>query len=462
MHLALVLLLALSPAHAKKRKGPPPPSLEESAAELLGRALADDAAYTDLVELCDDIGHRLSGSPELDRAIAWAVAKMQAHGLDNVRTEPVEVPKWVRGEQTATLRGEPDRPLHILTLGGSVGTPAEGVEAEVAVVSTFEELDATDVSGKIVLFNAPFVSYGETVGFRTRGPAEASARGAVAALVRSIGPDSLDTPHTGVTRYGEAEPIPAAAITLEGAELLARLAARGKAPRVHLVLGARSEGEVRSANVIGEIPGREKPDEVVLLGCHLDSWDVGQGAQDDGGGCMMALHAARLIGTHREPPRRTVRVVFFTNEENGLAGGRAYAAAHADELHVAAFESDSGTGAPAGLRVDIRDEQARGPALTSLAAHTAGLEAIHASGLREGYGGADIGPLAELGVPCFGIDHDTTEYFRIHHTEADTIDKVDRTALRWGVATMTWWAWTLAEREVPVIPFSSLRGTQAE
>ncbi|TNE90178.1 MAG: peptidase M28 family protein [Deltaproteobacteria bacterium] len=428
----------------------------------MGRALADDRALEDLVELCDDIGHRLSGSPELDRAIAWAQDKMREHGLKNVRAEPVDVPRWVRGHERATLLGDPDRPLHILTLGRSVGTP-EPVEAEVVVVRTFEELEAADVTGKIVLYDAPFVTYGETVAYRSKGPSRAAEKGAVGALVRSVGPDSMDTPHTGATRFADGvTPIPAAAITIEGAELLARLAERGKQPRVRLDLGAKSEGTVSSANVIGEIPGREKPEEIVVLGCHLDSWDVGQGAQDDGGGCMMALHAARLIGTHRQAPRRTVRVVFYTNEENGLAGAKAYAEAHGSEPHIAAIESDSGTGAPAGLRADIRPESERESVFEALRPYAQPLQAIHAGGLREGYGGADIGPLAEIGVPAFGIDHDTTEYFRIHHTHADTIDKIDPTALRWGVATMTVWAWTLAEREAAVIGSSTLRGRQEE
>lgn len=417
------------------------------AAEILGRALADDAAYDDLVELCDDIGHRLSGSPALDRAIAWSAEKMKQHGLVNVRTEPVSVPRWVRGHERASLLvGETEQPLHILTLGGSIGTGEQPLEAEVVVVEDFDALAEAEVEGKIVLFNAPFVTYGETVPYRTRGPAMAAERGAVAALVRSVGPASLDTPHTGVTRYAEGGPqIPAVAVTIEGAELLARLAERGKAPRVRLDLGAQNLEAAPSANVVGEVLGREHPEEIVVLGCHLDSWDVGQGAQDDGGGCMIALHAARIIAAHRGAPRRTVRVVFFTNEENGLAGGRTYAAEHQDEAHVAAIESDSGTGAPAGIRVDIRDDEARRRALEQLTPFAHPLASIHADSLREGYGGADIGPLAELGVPAFGLDHDTTEYFRIHHTEADTLDKVDKVALRWGVATMAVWAWTFAE-----------------
>ncbi|MCO4745090.1 MAG: M20/M25/M40 family metallo-hydrolase [Proteobacteria bacterium] len=462
--LGLALTLPLAATAKPKRKSPPPPTAEV-AADLMGRALADDGAYTDLVELCDDIGARLSGSPELDRAIAWSQSKMAAHGLTNVRAEPVMVPKWIRGEERAELLGDSTRDLHILALGGSVSTPEGGIEADVLVVRTFEELQerAAEVKGRIVLFNAPFVGYGQTVGYRTQGPNKAAELGAVAALVRSIGPDSLDTPHTGSTRFAkEVTPIPAAAVSLENAELLQRLQDRGKTPRVRLVLGSKSEGEVASANVIGEIPGRESPEEIVVLACHLDSWDVGQGAQDDGAGCMSALHAAKLIGQSGYQPRRTVRVVFYTNEENGLAGARTYAAEHAEETHVAAIESDSGAGAPAGLRVHTHESDDTAAVIAALKPYSGTLAALNANGLREGYAGADIGPLSAPGVPTFGIDHDTEPYFRIHHTEADTIDKIDPVLLQHNVATMTVWAWTLADVDVQVITSPTLRGNMPE
>ena len=452
-----MMLALMSPASAGKKKAnsePPRPTLEVAAAELAGRALSSTAQMDDLVELCDDIGARLSGSVELERAIAWSADKMRSYGLANVRTEAVEVPHWERGKEEATLLLEPHRPLNIMTLGGSVPTPAEGIEAPIIVVRSFDELEQrrSEVPGAIVVYNASFVTYGETVQYRTRGPSEAARLGAVAALVRSVGPASLDTPHTGVTRYEEGvSAIPAAAITIETAEQLQRLQDRGQAPSIRLVLGASDKGTAESANVIGEVTGSEHPDEIVVLACHLDSWDVGQGAQDDGAGCMMALHAARLISEYDTPPRRTIRVVLYTNEENGMAGARAYAEAHAEETHIAAIESDSGAGAPSGVRFDLRRDHDADATMNALSAYGSPLAAIHAEGIRAGYSGADIGPLAENGVPTFGIDHDTTEYFKIHHTDADTIDKIDPAQFQYGLATMTVWAWTLAESGVPVV-----------
>lgn len=459
MRLSLVLLCAslALPAHAAKRSKAPAPDLEDTSAILLGRSLTNDGAWDKLVELCDDIGHRLSGSPQLEAAVTWGAARMAADGLE-AHTEEVMVPAWTRGEERLVLHlGEIDLELDLLALGRSIGTPEEGLRAEVLVVSSWEELEAraADVKGRIVLFDVPFTTYGETVQYRGAGANRAAKHGAVAVLMRSVTPHSLDTPHTGAQQpYEEGgTPIPAAAVTVETAARFHRMQDRGRTPEVTLTLGAQTHEDRPSHNVIGEIKGREKPDEVVILSCHLDSWDVGQGAQDDGAGCVTAMEAGALIADLPTPPRRTVRVVLYTNEENGLAGGKAYAEAHAGERIVAAMEMDTGAGAPQGWRVDVRRDDAdeakalQQEAIDDLAPVSALLSSIHATERVAGYSGADIGPLVEQGVLGLGLLQDTTGYWPIHHTEADTIDKIDPENLRRNLATMAVTAWWLAEVE---------------
>ncbi len=464
--LTLCLLPPAGPADARKRRKEisPEEALPSAAAELIGKALSSDRAWERLVELCDGIGHRLAGSPGLEKAVAWGEAVLREDGFENVAAEPVVVPKWVRGDESARMLHPVDRPLAMLGLGNSVGTPPEGIEADVVVVGSFEGLEGLGeaVAGKIVLYDVPFTTYGATVQYRSKGADAASALGAAAVLVRSVTPTSLSTPHTGALRYRNPDtvrPLPAAAVSIEDAEAMHRLQDRGITPRVHLTMAAKMEGDAPSANVVGEIRGRTRPDEVVVLGCHLDSWDVGTGAQDDGAGCVVAMEAARLIGTMDRRPARTVRVVLYTNEENGLAGGRTYAADHADELpkHVAAIESDTGAGEPLGYRVQVslpegtelaedtlhpRQEAALG-AMNDLAAL---LEPVGATTMEISYAGADISPLVKAGVPGLGLKHDMTGYWPIHHTQADTIDKIDPMALRRNVASMAVVAYALADR----------------
>jgi carboxypeptidase Q len=453
----LLSLLVLS-ADAKKPPRPPPapPPLEEVAATLLGRALLSSEAYDELAVLCDDIGHRLSGSPQLERAVAWALERMREDGLVNVRAEPVQVPVWVRGEERARMLAPAERELEVMALGGSVGTPSGPVSGEVVVIGSFEELEArkAEVEGKIVLFDVPFTDYGTTVAYRGMGPARAAAHGAVAVLVRSVTPTSLSTPHTGSTNLAEgAVPVPAAAITLEAASQIRRLTERGQTVRLELQLGAHRLPDAPSANAIGEVRGREKPEEIVVLGCHLDSWDVGQGAQDDGAGCVAMMAAADLVRGLPVPPRRTLRVVLYTNEENGLAGGRAYADAHQGETHFAAVEADTGAGRPLGFRVagDAEiTEAGTAPLLQAMRPVAALLEPIGAQELVVGGGGADISPLTAQGVRSFGLSQDTSGYWPIHHTEADTFDKVDPQMLARNVAAVAVLAWALAE--MPSLP----------
>ncbi len=421
---------------------------------LQAAARASSEAYDELRVLTDTIGHRLSGSASLDRAIAWAQAELLADG-HQVALEPVDVPVWRRGALSIQEVAPLDRPLHALALGNSVATDGDGVTAEVLVVSSFEEFAAVQgrAAGRIVVWDVPFTTYGETVRYRGEGATVASRAGAVASLVRSVSPISLDTPHTGNQRYGaDVTPIPTAAITLEDATRLHRLQDAGISPRLHLSLTASQAGTAPSANVVATLPGREVPDEVVLIGCHLDSWDVGQGAQDDGAGCVTVMAALDLLRQAPTPPRRTVRAVLYTNEENGLAGGKAYAAAHGREAILYAIEDDTGSGRPLGLGVEVEgpdgeSDPVRAEAVAaSLAPLAHWLAPLGAGEVGPGHSGADISPLLALGVVGLGLSHDMTGYWPVHHTDADTFDKVDPALVRENVAALATAAWYLAER----------------
>lgn len=441
----------------------------EPAERLIGAALASDHAYTRLSELCDGIGHRLSGSAALDRAIAWAADAMRADGLERVRLQPVKVPVWVRGAEHAEMVEPGPQKLSILGLGRSVGTPPGGITADVIVVNNFAQLDSLpedQVRGRIVLYDVPFTNYSETVRYRSQGANRAAKRGAVAALVRSVGPVSLRTPHTGSAgNYVDSLPkIPAAAVTIEDAGMMRRLTARGQRVRVHLEMAALTRPDTLSHNVIGEIRGREKPNEIVVIGGHLDSWDVGQGAHDDGGGCVISIEALRLMKSLGLRPRRTVRCVLWTNEENGVKGANAYAdSAHGETMrHVAAIETDGGVERPIGfgvraLRTD-RDTSVTDSVRTDLAMARMReigrlLAGIGAHTITADGGGADIDPLMKKGV--VGIGHRTTmeHYFDWHHTPADMLDKVDPIELRKNVAAVAVTLYVLAEMPEPLAGF---------
>src|SRR5688572_8706686 len=328
--------------------------LREDATRLAKAATADDFAWQRLAELTDAYGNRLSGSENLTRAVEWAARTMKADGLENVRTERVMVPHWVRGREAAEIVEPPRHNVPILGLGGTAPTPSGGIEAEVLVVTSFDDLrvKGAEAKGRIVLFNVPYNGYSETVTYRNGGARSAAQYGAVAVLVRSVGPLGLRTTHTGSVNYAAGQPqIPAAAISIEDANRIARLSARSRTVRMRLTLESRTEPDAESANVIGEIRGREKPHEIVLLAGHLDSWDVGTGASDDGAGCIVTWEALRLMKKLGIRPRRTVRIVLFANEENGLRGAAAYVQKHAATApdHVFALESDSGVFGPAAL-----------------------------------------------------------------------------------------------------------------
>lgn len=430
----------------------PPPTVKveryrAAAARIIGAALTSDHAYARLAHLTDHIGNRLSGSTNLERAIEWAIAEMKRDGLDNVRAEKVMVPHWVRGEESLELLTPVPRKLQMLGLGNSIGTPAEGISAEAIVVRDFAELDrlGEQVRGKIVVYNAPYVSYGTTVLYRLQGASRAARYGAVAALVRSITPVSLQTPHTGAMGYDPDQPkIPVAAITIEVAELLQRMNDRGEHPTVRLKMEAKFLPDAESANVIAELRGSEKPDEIVLIGGHFDSWDVGQGAHDDGGGCIVAWETIRLLKELGLKPRRTIRVVLYTNEENGTRGGNAYHDAHRDEVskHLLAIESDSGVYRPEGFGLAATAPPQVRSNLQEIAKLLAG---IAANNIAENGGGADIGPLMRDGVIGMSLDVDGAHYFDIHHTPADTLDKVNPRELALCVATMAVMAYTVAD-----------------
>ena len=437
---------------APLQSGPTIPWLDphrSNAERLIKEAQADQFAWNRLAELTDTYGNRLAGSENLNRAIAWAAEAMKKDGLENVRTEKVNVPRWVRGNESLEIVDPPSHVIPMLGLGGSVATPPAGLEADVVVVKSYDELErrASEVKGKIVLYNAAFMSYGQTNQYRTGGANAAVRHGAVAVLVRAIGPMGLRTPHTGGMNYAEGvTKIPAAAVSAEDAERMQRIVDRGRRVRVRLKMEAKFEADVESANVIGEIRGREFPDEVVLVGGHFDSWDVGMGASDDGVGCIVTWEAARLMKKLGIQPRRTVRVVLFTNEENGLRGGNAYRDAYLKqaEQHVLAIESDSGVFAPARLGFTGSDAAQKmmreiGTLLTTL-----GLQDIGPGG-----GGADIGPIAQAGkAPMLAYQGDSTRYFTIHHTPADTVDRIAPEEVSKAAAALAVVTYVAADAEV--------------
>lgn len=417
-------------------------------ARLRQAGLASDYAYQFLGRLCNQVGPRLSGTPGAEAGVQMVAEEMRRIGL-KVTLEPVQVPCWVRDREGAWLTdwtGKPagEQPLTVLTLGGSGATPAQGLSADVVAVADFEELEKRDVRGKIVLFTHAFDktlaeqgdgghAYGSGVRYRVSGPNEAAKRGAVGALVRSVGGANYRLAHTGSTHFDGAS-IPALAVSAEDSERLAYLAARGRVT-VRLLAESHFEPNRLSHNVIGDLVGSEKPEEIVIVSGHLDSWDVGTGALDDGAGVAMAMGAAQLLQELHLKPRRTLRVIGWMNEENGLAGGKTYFEDHKDQLknHVAALESDMGNGHPAGWECWCSEEF-----MKRLEPIRSALEPLGTAWLRPATGsGADISPLGgKQGVPCFHPILDGRTYFDYHHTQADTFDKIDPLHLRENCTNM--------------------------
>lgn len=423
---------------------------QKSVARITQEMTSNQRAYAKMVELCDGIGHRLTGSKNLEKAVKWAVALMKKEGHENVGTEEVMVRRWVRGNESTTLLLPREVPLIMLGLGNSVGTPPEGIEADVVVVTDEEELKALGdtVKGKIVLFNNPMPPwtqekgshYGHTVRFRVHGPKMAADQGAVAVLVRSVTAHSLATPHTGTLYYGDAKnKIPGAALTAEDAEMLGRMQSQGERLRVRLKMEARFEGEVPSANVIAELRGREKPEEIVIISGHLDAWDVGQGAHDDASGVVMAMEGLNVLRKLGLRPRRTIRVVLWTNEENGMRGAKGYVKRHADNLkhHVAALEADSGGFAPDAFGISITDKAKEKVAADQMRAIMTMLAPVGNIRIKPGRSAADVGQLAKKGVPGIGLYTYGAKYFDYHHTHAGTVDKVAPSARSGSAAALT-------------------------
>jgi len=432
-------------------------TLRDNVNHLVQAARSSPVAYTRLATMTDTFGHRLSGSTSLEDAIDWILDKMRRDGLDNVRGEPVMVPHWVRGDESAALVSPRALPLRMIGLGMSVGTPPQGITAPVLVVSSFAELErrADEAKGTIVLFDypfrtdlPPFEAYTDAVRYRTGAPAAAARAGAVAALIRSVSSFSIQNPHTGGTLYDPSvAPIPAAALSVEDAEMLHRMASRGQKVVVTLKMGARLLPDAQSRNVVAEVRGREHPDEVVVLGGHIDSWDVGQGAMDDGGCSVAAWEAVRLMRALKLTPRRTVRVVLWTNEENGTRGARAYKNAHVNDIdkHTAAMECDSGIFRPRGFNFQGSDA-----GLAYMRQIGSLLESIDAGRVERGEPEADVTPLIQSGVPGLGLDVDASKYFWYHHSVGDTMAVIDRDDLAHCVAAMAAMAYALADAEQPV------------
>jgi len=419
---------------------------------LIRAATRDSAAYRRLGDLVDGFGHRQAGSASLESAIDWILGQMKGDGLENVRGEPVMVTNWVRGRESVDLVSPRHARLRMLGLGGSVGTREEGVTAPVLVVSSFAELERrkADAQGRIVLFDAPFTTYPETRHYRTDGAVAAAKVGAVATLIRSVAPFSIRSPHTGRLSYDSTvPPIPAAALSNEDAMMLHRMQDRGDSVVVTLRMNARRLPDARSRNVVAELVGREKPDEVVVLGGHIDSWDVGQGAMDDGGGAVAAWEAVRLMKVLGLRPRRTVRVVLWTNEENGLQGATGYRDQHRDAVgrHVMAMESDGGVFQPFGVNFVGSDAATR--IVTQVGELLKPIGAGRVTRVKESPE-ADIGPLVDLGVPGIGLDVDGSRYFWYHHTDGDTLDKLDPAEMGRCVALMAVMAYVIADLPEPL------------
>jgi carboxypeptidase Q len=428
---------------------------QDIATKIIVTGLGDRGAYRVLSELTSTVGARLSGSPQAAHAVEWGKTTMENLGFDRVHLEPVTVPHWVRGpvEEASIVTGSGRKiALNICALGGSIATPDDGITGEVIEVKSFEELKALGdkAKGKIVFFNRPmdatkvstFEAYGGAVNQRGQGAVEAAKVGGIAALVRSMSTRTDNVPHTGAMGYVDSvAKVPAAAVSTIGANLLDSLLSADKIVRVRLKLSCRTLPDVESANVVGELTGSERPNEVIVIGGHLDSWDKGQGAHDDGAGVAETIEALRLIKLLGLHPRRTVRAVFFMNEENGLRGGKAYAAKERPgEKHIAAIETDAGGFSPRGFGV-----QSDSVTFDRVARWSYLLEPIDANWIRKGGGGADISPLGKLGVPMIGLRPDGQRYFDYHHSDSDTIDKVNERELELGAEAIAILVYTLAQ-----------------
>jgi hypothetical protein len=445
-----------------------PPQLIAQLRQLHAAALSDDYAYLQLAHLCNNIGPRLSGSPQAQHAAQYVAAEMRRVGLD-VQLEKVMVPHWVRGIETGELlqfTGQAPgttQKIVLTALGGSVATPADGLTAEVVVADSFEHLASLGrekVAGKIVLFNTRFDkqlaaegfggdAYGQAVVYRGAGPSAAAQLGAVASVVRSVGGADYRLPHTGALGYSADSPkIPAAAVTAEDADMIAYLTGQGPV-QMHLTLTPQTLPDIQSYNVIADLKGSEHPEQVVIVSGHLDSWDLGTGAIDDGAGVVVAMQVAHLVRQLGLRPKRTIRVIAWMNEENGSMGGRTYAEDHKTDFgnHIAALESDLGAGHPVGFSAHVNAK-----ALGMLQALSSVLQASGAGIIRQSQNaeGADVSPLDLAGVPTLAPIQDNRTYFNYHHTAADTFDKIIPRELAENAAVMAVLAYAIASLPEPL------------
>jgi hypothetical protein len=430
-----------------------------NAERLRDQGQQDSGAYAIVESLTTEVGPRMAGTPAFDRAIAWAKAKFTALGYDKVYLEPVTFPQWRRGHETAEVLAPFSQKLFITALGGSVGTGDKPLDAEVVEFANFDALKAApdgSLTGKIAYVSNRMErfkdghGYGPAVAVRHDGASVAAKKGALALVIRSIGTDHDRLPHTGVMQYADgAAKIPAAALSNPDADLLSNMLKRGQPVRVRLDIDAGFTGATSTGyNVIGEILGREKPQEVVVIGGHLDSWDLGTGAIDDGAGVAITMAAGAMIGQLKKPPRRTIRVIAFCNEEQGLYGGKAYAAAHAKQVDAQQLgaESDFGAGRIYAFRAGASAQAA--PVIAQIGQVLAPLGIVTETDVDKGDPGPDIGPFAKLGMPWGQLSQDGTDYFDWHHTANDTLDKIDPKALDQQAAAYAVMAYLAAESKV--------------
>ena len=442
---------------------PAAPALDDraiaNAEHLREQGQRDSGAYAIVESLTTEVGPRLAGSPAFDRAVAWAKAKFKALGYDKVYLEPVTFPQWRRGHETAEVLTPFPQRLLITALGGSVGTGDKPLDADVVEFANFDALKAApdgSLAGKIAYVSNRMErfkdghGYGPAVAVRHDGASEAAKKGALALLIRSIGTDHDRLPHTGMMQYADGvAKIPAAALSNPDADLLSNMLKRGQPVRLRLDIDAGFTGTTSTGfNVIGEILGREKPLEVVVIGGHLDSWDLGTGAIDDGAGVAITMAAGAMIGKLDKPPRRTIRVIAFCNEEQGLYGGKAYAAAHAKQVDAQQLGSESDFGAGRIYAFRAGASPAAAPVIAQIGQVLAPLGIVTETDVDKGDPGPDIGPFAKLGMPWGQLSQDGTDYFDWHHTANDTLDKIDPKAMDQQAAAYAVMAYLAAESKV--------------
>jgi carboxypeptidase Q len=429
-----------------------------TAKQIKDKGLTDLAAYEMLKDLTTNIGHRLSGSEGYEKAVVWGKQQLEAAGADSVWLEPVMVTKWVRGktERATAVAGKESFELSVCALGGSIGTTGKGTTGDVIEVRSFEEVRVLGpkAKGKIIFYNRPFdktllnsgEAYGGAVNQRGSGAIEAAKVGAAGVIVRSMTNALDDEPHTGAMRYVDSIPkIPAVAISTLDANMLSELIKKNASVSVTMQLSAAIFPDVPSYNVIGEIRGSEYPEEIVLVGGHLDSWDKGTGAHDDGSGIVQSIEVIRLMKALQLRPKRTIRAVLFANEENGLKGARAYAARkqNSTDKHIAAIESDAGGFLPRSFGVT-----ADSLTYEKIKAMAPLLEIAGAGKITRGGGGADIDPLEQFGTVLIGMHPESQRYFDYHHSNHDTLDKVHPRELEIGAIAMTIFSWLISENGI--------------